>query len=57
MDFEVLISVRKLLALPFLLGYELNSVHVNLLILRGDDQIYFVVIIIYSMFVIILQNL
>ena len=33
---QCLISVRKLHALPFILCYELNSVHVNLLISNGD---------------------
>jgi hypothetical protein len=28
--------VRKLHALPFILCYELNSAHVNLLISKGD---------------------
>jgi hypothetical protein len=33
---KCLISVRKWHGLPFTLCYELNSVHVNLLILKGD---------------------
>jgi hypothetical protein len=53
---KCLISVRKLHALPFILCYEFNSVHVNLLILKGHGQIYFVIIIIPSVFVIIKQN-
>jgi hypothetical protein len=49
------ISARKSHALPFILCYEL--VHANQLILKGDGQIYFVIIIISNVFVIILQNL
>jgi hypothetical protein len=37
---------EKLHALPFFLCYEFNSVHVNLRILKGIGQIYFVIIII-----------
>jgi hypothetical protein len=49
-----LISLRKLHALPFTLCYEFNSVHANLLILiKRDGQIYFVIIIISSVFLII----
>jgi hypothetical protein len=33
---QCLISVRKLHALPFILSYEVDSVHVNLLISKGD---------------------
>jgi hypothetical protein len=54
---KCLISVRKSHALPFILCYEFNSVHVNLLILKGNGKIYFVIMIISSVFVIILQNL
>jgi hypothetical protein len=45
------ILVRKSHALPFILRYEFYSVHVNLLDLTGDDQIYFIIIIIRSVFV------
>jgi hypothetical protein len=54
---KCLISVRKLHALTFSLFYEFNSVHANLLLLKRDGQIYFVIIIISSVFIIILQNL
>jgi hypothetical protein len=50
------ISVRKLHALPFTLCYKLNSIHVNLLISKGYGKIYFVIIIISSVFLIILQH-
>jgi hypothetical protein len=56
-SYAVFISVRKLHALPYILCYELNSVHVNPLISKGDDSIYFVIIVISSVFVIILQHL
>jgi hypothetical protein len=39
MDFEVFMSVRKSHALPFISCHEFNSVHINLLLLRGCDQI------------------
>jgi hypothetical protein len=38
--------VRKLHALPFILCHEFNSVHVNLLVLKLDGQIDFIIIII-----------
>jgi hypothetical protein len=54
---SVLISIRKLHALPFIFCYELNSVHVTPLIWKGDGQIYFGIIIISIVFVFILQHL
>jgi hypothetical protein len=57
-DFEVFKNVsEKLHALPFIMCYEFNSVRVNLLIWKGNGQIYVVIIIISSAFVIILQHL
>ena len=46
--------MRKLHDLPFILCNEMNSVHANLLNSKGDSEIYFVIIIISSVFVIIL---
>jgi hypothetical protein len=43
--------------LPLILCYELNSVHVNLLISKGYGFICFVIIVISSVFEIILQHL
>jgi hypothetical protein len=51
------ISVRKLHVLLFIFSYELNSVCVNLLTSKGDSYIHFVIIIIFSVFLIILQHL
>jgi hypothetical protein len=56
MDFEVFISSEKMTCFSFILSYEFKSVHVNL-ILKEDSKIHFVIIIISSVFVIILQNL
>jgi hypothetical protein len=44
MDFDVF-DLRKLHVLPFILCYE--TVHANLLTLKGDGQIYFVTLIIW----------
>jgi hypothetical protein len=58
MEFEVFIFSEKNTCFAFfVLRYEFNPVHVNLLILKGDGQIYFVTIIISSVIVFILQNL
>jgi hypothetical protein len=45
-------SFKKLRALTCILYYEFISVHVNLLILEGDDRIYFVLLS-YSMYIIL----
>jgi hypothetical protein len=54
---KYLISVRTLHALPFTLCYEFDSSSCQSTYLKGDGQIYFVIGIISSVSVIILQNL
>jgi hypothetical protein len=56
MSFEVFNFIEKITSFAFVLRYEFNTLHVNLLILKENGQIYFVIIIISIVFVTILQN-